>query len=88
MRKLVFYPEIIGFIEEEKSKFPAIKVQYIFNSPPKLIMLNEEGQHKETIRLVASSLVMLYPLNKGRSTLSGQCCCENGGMVFRKDERR
>lgn len=50
MRKLVFYPEIVGFIEEEKEKFPSVKVQYIFNSPPKLIMLDEDGEHKETIR--------------------------------------
>ncbi|ESQ36347.1 hypothetical protein EUTSA_v10008926mg [Eutrema salsugineum] len=51
MRKLVFYPEIVGFIEEEKEKFPSVKVQYIFNSPPKLIMLDEDGEHKETIRI-------------------------------------
>lgn len=50
MRKLVFYPEIVGFIEEEKDKFPYVKVQYIFNSPPKLIMLDEDGQLKENIR--------------------------------------
>ncbi|XP_022761529.1 selenoprotein F-like [Durio zibethinus] len=51
MRKLVFYPEIVGFIEEEKEKFATVKVQYLFNSPPKLIMLDDEGQHKETIRI-------------------------------------
>ncbi|KAG7591067.1 Selenoprotein F/M domain [Arabidopsis thaliana x Arabidopsis arenosa] len=51
MRKLVFYPEIVGFIEEEKEKFPSVKVQYIFNSPPKLIMLDEDGEHKESIRI-------------------------------------
>ncbi|KAG5530489.1 hypothetical protein RHGRI_025441 [Rhododendron griersonianum] len=51
MRKLVFYPEIVGFIEEEKEKFPSVKVQYAFNSPPKLIMLDDDGQHKETIRV-------------------------------------
>ncbi|XP_021291280.1 selenoprotein F [Herrania umbratica] len=51
MRKLVFYPEIVGFIEEEKDKFPTVKLQYLFNSPPKLIMLDDEGQHKETIRI-------------------------------------
>lgn len=50
MRKLVFYPEIVGFIEEEKDRFPSVKVQYLFNSPPKLIMLDDAGQHKETIR--------------------------------------
>ncbi|KAK7362699.1 hypothetical protein VNO77_04819 [Canavalia gladiata] len=51
MRKLVFYPEIVSFIEEEKDKFPSVKVQYLFNSPPKLIMLDDVGQHKETIRV-------------------------------------
>ncbi|KAL1815006.1 hypothetical protein ACET3Z_017580 [Daucus carota] len=35
MRKLVFYPEIVGFIEEEKEKFPTVKVNYAYNSPPK-----------------------------------------------------
>ncbi|XP_021907028.1 selenoprotein F [Carica papaya] len=51
MRKLVFYPEIVGFIEEEKDQFPTVKVQYVFNSPPKLIMLDEAGQQKETVRI-------------------------------------
>lgn len=50
MRKLVFYPEIVGFIEEEKDKFPSVKVQYAYNSPPKLIMLDNDGETKETIR--------------------------------------
>lgn len=50
MRKLVFYPEIVGFIEEEKDQFPSVKVKYVFNSPPKLIMLDEDGQEKDTIR--------------------------------------
>lgn len=50
MRKLVFYPEVVSFIEEEKDQFPSVKVQYDFNSPPKLIMLDDEGQQKETIR--------------------------------------
>ncbi|XP_076951658.1 uncharacterized protein LOC143625090 [Bidens hawaiensis] len=51
MRKLVFYPEIVSFIEDEKEKFPSVKVQYAFNAPPKLIMLDDAGQHKETIRI-------------------------------------
>ncbi|KAA0039920.1 15 kDa selenoprotein [Cucumis melo var. makuwa] len=51
MRKLVFYPEIVGFIEEDKDQFPSVKVQYTFNSPPKLILLDDEGQHKESIRI-------------------------------------
>ncbi|KAJ1376106.1 Thioredoxin-like superfamily [Sesbania bispinosa] len=51
MRKLVFYPEVVSFIEEEKDQFPSVKVQYVFNSPPKLTMLDDAGQHKETIRI-------------------------------------
>ncbi|XP_022155407.1 selenoprotein F [Momordica charantia] len=51
MRKLVFYPEIVGFIEDEKDQFPTVKVQYIFNSPPKLVLLDDEGQQKESIRI-------------------------------------
>ncbi|PIA48508.1 hypothetical protein AQUCO_01400827v1 [Aquilegia coerulea] len=51
MRKLVFYPEVVGFIEEEKDQFPSVKVQYVFNSPPKLVMLDNDGQYKETIRI-------------------------------------
>lgn len=50
MRKLVFYPEIVNFIEEEKDKFRTVKVEYVFNSPPKLIMLDDKGQQKDTIR--------------------------------------
>ncbi|KAK1293936.1 hypothetical protein QJS10_CPA16g00124 [Acorus calamus] len=51
MRKLVFYPEVVGFIEEEKDQFPAVKVQYAYSSPPKLILLDEDGHQKETIRI-------------------------------------
>lgn len=50
MRKLVFYPEIVAFLEEEKDHFPSVQVHYVFNSPPKFIMLDDAGQHKETIR--------------------------------------
>ncbi|KAK9705441.1 hypothetical protein RND81_07G057300 [Saponaria officinalis] len=50
MRKLVFYPEIVGFIEEEKDIFPLVKVQCSFISPPKMIMLDDKGEHAETIR--------------------------------------
>lgn len=59
MRKLVFYPEIVGFIEEEKDQFPSVKVQYVFNSPPKLIMLDDAGQQKETIRWASSNWYLL-----------------------------
>lgn len=51
MRKLVFYPEIVAFIEEEKDKFSAVKVQYAYSSPPKLVMLDDDGNQKETIRI-------------------------------------
>ncbi|XP_031474792.1 uncharacterized protein LOC116246992 [Nymphaea colorata] len=51
MRKLVFYPEIVSFIEEDKDQFPYVKVQYAYASPPKLIMVNEDGETKETIRI-------------------------------------
>lgn len=50
----MFYPEVVGFIEEEKNRFPNVKVQYVLNSPPKFILLDEEGQQKETLRLVAA----------------------------------
>lgn len=50
MRKLVFYPEIVGFIEEETDNFPSLKVQYAYNSPPKLVMLDSAGETKDTIR--------------------------------------
>ncbi|MQM16487.1 hypothetical protein Taro_049447 [Colocasia esculenta] len=50
MRKLVFYPETVAFIEEEKDKFPAVRVQYVYASPPKLVMLDDDGHHQETIR--------------------------------------
>ncbi|KAF5783076.1 putative selenoprotein F/M [Helianthus annuus] len=43
MRKLMFYPEVVSFIED-------VKVEYVFNAPPKLIMLDDAGQHKETTR--------------------------------------
>ena len=52
MRKLVFYPEIVAFIEEERDEFPALKVQYAYASPPKLIMLDKDGQNIESIRSV------------------------------------
>ncbi|KAL0918877.1 hypothetical protein M5K25_010923 [Dendrobium thyrsiflorum] len=51
MRKLVFYPEVVAFIEEEKDQFSSVKVQYVYASPPKLVMLDEDGNHVETIRI-------------------------------------
>jgi Sep15/SelM redox domain len=57
MRKLGFYPEILAFIEEDRDEFAYVKVQYAFASPPKLIMLDSDGHHKETIRLVMNTFV-------------------------------
>ncbi|XP_078181908.1 selenoprotein family protein [Carex rostrata] len=51
MRKMGFYPEIVAFIEEDKDDFAYVRVQYAFSSPPKLIMLDSDGHHKETIRI-------------------------------------
>ncbi|XP_072992720.1 uncharacterized protein [Typha latifolia] len=51
MRKMVFYPEIVAFIEEDKNEFPYLDVRYAYASPPKLIMLDNEDHPKETIRI-------------------------------------
>ncbi|XP_057815469.2 uncharacterized protein LOC131029084 [Cryptomeria japonica] len=51
MRKLTFYPDILSFIEEEADDFNSLHVQYHYGSPPKLIMLDEDGNHKEIIRI-------------------------------------
>ncbi|CAL4960025.1 unnamed protein product [Urochloa decumbens] len=51
MRKLVFYPEVVGFLEEDKDDFPYVEARYSYGSPPKLIMLDDKGEHKETIRI-------------------------------------
>ncbi|XP_078432632.1 selenoprotein family protein [Wolffia australiana] len=50
-RKLTYYPELLTFIEEEKDQFPAVKIQYVYSSPPKLVMVDEDGNHQETIRI-------------------------------------
>ncbi|XP_068661661.1 uncharacterized protein [Aristolochia californica] len=51
MRKLVFYPELVGFIEEEKDQFPFVKVEYQFGSPPRVVLLDDNGEQKESIRI-------------------------------------
>ena len=51
MRKLVFYPEVVGFLEEDKDNFPYVESRYAYGSPPKLIMLDDKGEQKETIRI-------------------------------------
>ncbi|KAM0896742.1 hypothetical protein ACQ4PT_023015 [Festuca glaucescens] len=52
MRKMVFYPEVVGFLEGDKDDFPYVETQYSYGSPPKLIMLDDKGDQKETIRQV------------------------------------
>ncbi|MCO5604464.1 hypothetical protein L7F22_058630 [Adiantum nelumboides] len=64
MRKLVFYPNVQSFIEDDLQEYSNIKVQYRYGSPPKLIMLDEDGNNKETIRR-----------NRGRLQ-----CFQEGGM--------
>ncbi|KAG9447046.1 hypothetical protein H6P81_013174 [Aristolochia fimbriata] len=51
MRKLPFYPELVGFIEEEKDQFPFVKVRYQFGSPPRLVLLDDQGEQKESLRI-------------------------------------
>jgi hypothetical protein len=62
MRKLVFYPEVVGFLEEGKDDFPYVETRYSYGSPPKLVMLDDKGEEKETIRQV--------PLNSRTKLLS------------------
>ncbi|EFJ30489.1 hypothetical protein SELMODRAFT_440387 [Selaginella moellendorffii] len=51
MRKLMFYPHVQTFIESKLEKFPAVQAQYRFNASPKLILLDEDGNEKETVRI-------------------------------------
>uniref|UniRef100_A0ACD5XBP6 Uncharacterized protein n=1 Tax=Avena sativa TaxID=4498 RepID=A0ACD5XBP6_AVESA len=51
MRKLVFYPEVVGFLEGDKDDFPYVEARYSYGAPPKLIMLDDKGDQKETIRI-------------------------------------
>ncbi|KAK1668902.1 hypothetical protein QYE76_057061 [Lolium multiflorum] len=51
MRKLVFYPEVVGFLEGDKDDFPFVETRSAYGSPPKLIMLDDKGEQKETIRI-------------------------------------
>ncbi|RWW31200.1 hypothetical protein GW17_00004186 [Ensete ventricosum] len=57
MRKLMFYPEVAAFIEEAKDEFSYVKFKYAYASLPKLIMLDSEGNEKETIRSVLRTLL-------------------------------
>ena len=50
LRKVMFYPNIQTFIDEKLSNFPEVDVKYRYGAPPKLIMKDEQGNHKESIR--------------------------------------
>ena len=60
MRKLVFYPNIQSFLEKDLEQYSALKVQYHYGSPPKLIMLDEDGNNKETIRYTSHFLRLIF----------------------------
>ena len=49
-RKVMFYPNIQTFIDEKLTDFPKVGVKYRYGAPPKLIMKDEKGRHKESIR--------------------------------------
>ncbi|KAG0586037.1 hypothetical protein KC19_2G058700 [Ceratodon purpureus] len=51
LRKVMFYPNIQTFIDEKLSDFPEVSVKYRFGAPPKLIMKDEKGSQKESIRI-------------------------------------
>jgi predicted DNA-binding protein (MmcQ/YjbR family) len=51
MRKLMFYPEVVDFLEEDKDEFPYVEARYAYGSPPKLIMLDKESSNKSLMRL-------------------------------------
>ncbi|CAM6026723.1 unnamed protein product [Sphagnum balticum] len=52
MRKLAFYPDVQTFIDDRLKQFwEVVDVQYRYGSPPKLILKDENGNHKETIRI-------------------------------------
>lgn len=51
MRKVMFYPNIQTFIDDKLSQFPDVDVQFRFGAPPKLIMNDESGNQKESIRI-------------------------------------
>jgi hypothetical protein len=61
----VFYPEVVGFLEGDKDDFPYVEARYSYGSPPKLIMLDDKGEQKETIRQV-----LLY--SRFKSLLPGE----------------
>lgn len=51
MRKLAFHPDVQTFIDDRLKQFwEVVDIQYRYGSPPKLILKDEYGNHKETIR--------------------------------------
>lgn len=50
LRKVMFYPNIQIFIDDKLSEFPEVDVKYRFGAPPKLIMKDDKGNLKESIR--------------------------------------
>lgn len=51
MRRLMYFPEISDFVENYAPKFSALQVRYRYNSSPKLMMRDEEGQVQETVMI-------------------------------------
>ncbi|XP_024394495.1 uncharacterized protein [Physcomitrium patens] len=51
LRKVMFYPNVQTFIDDKLIEFPEVDMQYRFGAPPKLIMKDEKGNHKESIRI-------------------------------------
>jgi len=51
MRKVMFYPNIQTFIDDRLGEFPEVDVKYRFGAPPKLIMKDDKGNLKDSIRI-------------------------------------
>ena len=60
MRKLVFYPNVQSFLEDDLQQYSNLKVQYHYGSPPKLILLDEDGNNKETIRYTMHIFKLIF----------------------------
>lgn len=50
MRKVMFYPNIQTFIDDKLGEFPEVDVKYRFGAPPRLIMKDDKGNLKDSIR--------------------------------------
>lgn len=58
LRKVMFYPNVQTFIDDKLIEFPEVDMQYRFGAPPKLIMKDEKGNHKESIRYSTPKLIL------------------------------